>query len=158
MLLEMRRHGLVSLRATWMRDGVTIGQSRTNRSLFDGSAHATVQGTSWRFQQQDRRSWVVLDAAGRPSVTAVSLGWATIQFRVEVAGRQIDIWQPTWRAPLHIGEPDRGISRVEMSRYGRTLRVVLPSDLDPVSAIFMLWLAAVTQDGVGVRVGMASSL
>jgi len=38
------------------------------------------------------------------------------------------------------------------------LCVVLPNDLERVSAIFMLWLADVIQDGVGVRVGMASSL
>jgi len=157
MLLQMHRHGLVSLKATWFLDGVAIGQSRTNRSLLYGSADATVQGTSWRFQQQDRRAWVVLDAAGRTSVTAVSLGRATIQFRVEAAGRQIDMCQPTWRGRLQIGEPNRGASRVEMSRYGRTLCVVLPNDLEPVSAIFMLWLAAVTLDGVSARAGMAIS-
>ncbi len=45
MLLQMHRHGLVSLKATWFLDGVAIGQSRTNRSLLygqrrcDGSRH-----------------------------------------------------------------------------------------------------------------------
>lgn len=157
MLLEMHRHGLLSLKATWLLDGASIGRSRTNRSLLHGSADSTVHGTPWRFQQQDRRTWVVLDAAGRTSVTAVSLGWATIHFRVETAGRQIDMWQPTWRSRLQIGEPDRGFSRVEMSRYGRTLYVVLPNDLEPVAGFFLLWLAAVTLDGVGVRVGIATS-
>lgn len=157
MLVEMQRHGLVSRSSTYLCDGLPTGRSRTNLTLWYGSADAAVQGRAWRFQQRDRRTWFLLDAAGRCCVSATSTGRETIQIRIDAAGRSLDLWQPSWRARLQIGEPTRGFSVVKTSNLGRMLRVVLPDDLDLALAAFMLWLIAVILDGAALRAGIIAS-
>lgn len=156
MLFEMRRHGIISRKATYCRDGVAVGSSQTHVTLVHGSAEAVVAGSRWWFQQQDRATWLVLDPLGGARYWASLAGWATMAFRIQSPDRVIDIWQPSWRA-VHIGESERGASSVATSRLGRTLSVLLPDDLDLALAAFMLWLIAVTGDGVGVRVGITVS-